>query len=152
MLNVKKASCSELLNSVDVEKFESLPYGQKYISDDIDTILDVAHMKNHYVVSCNKDKNLLWKAAQRKNIDPPDVVIYNFSAALIDKASQVPGFENVPVPVMNILMEYGNNYIAHDDIILESIIECSDKDAEIFNSQSEEPIENGSLKSSDWEK
>ncbi|XP_057292633.1 uncharacterized protein LOC130621360 [Hydractinia symbiolongicarpus] len=118
-------------------------------------------MKNHYVVSCNKDKNLLWKAAQQKNIDPPDVVIYNFSAALIDKASQVPGFENVPVPVMNILMEYGNNYIlacyqiltcfalisqAHDDITLESIIECSDKNAEIFNSQSEEPIENDILK------
>ena len=45
------------------------------------------------------------------NIHVPNIIIYPFSRAIINEAQVVPGYEKVPVPVINVLLEYGNKMV-----------------------------------------
>lgn len=59
--------------------------------------------------------------AKVNGIDVPKTVIYNFDAILIEEAKTIPGYEIVPIlvmnneivpiSVMNILMEYSRNHV-----------------------------------------
>lgn len=60
---------------------------------------------------------MLWETARSYGIEPPQTIIFVFGTTLIEEARQVPGFEAVPVPVMNILMEYGNNYLVRTNAL-----------------------------------
>lgn len=74
-------------------------------------ILDVSHIKNSFVVYSSCDKNELWSNARRYNIAAPECIIYDYDTSIISEAVDiVPDYENYPVPVLNILMEYANNF------------------------------------------
>ena len=83
----------------------------KYISEEIDSILDVKHMELVFLVNDMEDKRVLWDTAWSFNIDPPDVIQYNFVTTLIEEARSISNYESVPVPVMNMLLEHGKNFI-----------------------------------------
>ena len=83
----------------------------KYISEEIDSILDVKHLELVFLVNNMEDKRVLWDTARSFNIDPPDVIQCNFATTLIEEARSISNYESVPVPVMNILLEHGKNFI-----------------------------------------
>ena len=82
----------------------------KYISEEIDSILDVKHLELVFLANNMEDKRALWDTASF-NIDPPDVIQCNFGATLIEEARLISNHESVPVPVMNMLLEHGKNFI-----------------------------------------
>ena len=94
-------------------QFKRPPHGplRVYITEDVDKILDVKHMMQYYVVSCFDDKCLLWDTAKNFGLAPPTIITYDYDASLIEEACQVPGYADMPVVVMNVLMDYGKNYI-----------------------------------------
>ena len=63
------------------------------------------------MVGTGEDHHALKATAKEYNITHPCIVIVNYDDKLIEEAMEVPGWENIPVPVMNTLMEYGSNYI-----------------------------------------
>ena len=64
-----------------------------------------------FVVNSLEDVETIKETARKYNIDCPQIIQYPFQRKLIEEAKQVPGWEQVPVPVMNVLMEYGKNFI-----------------------------------------
>lgn len=44
------------------------------------------------------------------NIDSPELIQCNFPATLIEEPRSISNDESVPVPVINILLEYGKNF------------------------------------------
>ena len=83
----------------------------KYISEEIDSILDVKHLELVFLVNNIKDKRFLLDTARSFYIDPPDVIQCNFATTLIKEARSISNYESVPVPVMNILLEHVKNFI-----------------------------------------
>ena len=41
----------------------------------------------------------------------PHIIQCNFSNTIIDVGKKVPGYEEIPPPVLNVFLEYGNRYI-----------------------------------------
>ena len=102
------------LNSfITILFIENVPFFSlvKYISEEIDSILDFKHQKLVFLVNNMEDKRVLWDTARSFNIDPPDVIQYNFATTLIEEARSISNYESVPVPVMNILLEHVKNFI-----------------------------------------
>ena len=58
-----------------------------------------------------EDKRVLWGTARNFNTDPPDVIQCNFETNLIEEARSISNYKSVPVPVMNMLLEHGKNFI-----------------------------------------
>ena len=63
----------------------------------------------------NDEKNLedcgvLKQTSRDCNIAHPEIIIYGCDSTLIEEVNQVLGFEDVSIPVRNILMKY-NKYI-----------------------------------------
>ena len=83
----------------------------KYISKETDSILDVKHLELVFLVNNMEDKLVLWITARSFNIDPPDVIQCNFATTLIEEARSISNYESVPVPVMNMFLEHGKNFI-----------------------------------------
>ena len=52
---------------------------------------------------------MLKETAELYNLHTPEIIIYNFETNLYDIAKTVPGYEIIPFPVMNILLDYGGN-------------------------------------------
>lgn len=84
---------------------------EKYITKELDEVLDVKHLKKFYVINSINDYQCLKNTAKYYGMQVPEVLIYNFQNTLIEEAKQVPGYESIPVPVMNMFMEHGNNFI-----------------------------------------
>ena len=84
---------------------------RRFINEQIDDILDIMHLAETYVVDNGSDHFVLKETAKQYGIEQPNTVIYSYNCALIAEAKQIPGHEFIPIPVMNVFMEYGNNYI-----------------------------------------
>ena len=82
----------------------------KYISEEINSIVDVKHLELVFLVNNMEGKRVLWDTARSLNIDSPDVIQCNFATTLIEEARPISNYESVPVPVMNILLEHGKNF------------------------------------------
>ena len=83
----------------------------KYISEEIDSILEVKHLELVFLMNSIKDKRFVLDTARSFYIDPPDVTQSDFATTLIKEARSISNYESVPVPVMNILLEHGKNFI-----------------------------------------
>ena len=83
----------------------------KYISEEIDSILEVKHLELVFLMNSIKDKRFVLDTARSFYIDPPDVTQCDFATTLIKEARSISNYESVPVPVMNILLEHGKNFI-----------------------------------------
>ena len=81
------------------------------MSEETDSILDAKHLEQVFLVNNMEDKRVQWDTARSFNIDPPDVIQCNFATTLIEEARSISNYESVPVPVMNILLEHGKNFI-----------------------------------------
>ena len=69
----------------------------KYIYEEIDTILDVKHLEQVFLVSKMEDKHVLWGTARNFNIDSPEVIQCNFATRLIEEGWLISIYESVPV-------------------------------------------------------
>lgn len=74
-------------------------------------MLDVSHLSETYIVDNGDDYHALKDTANMFHIAVPNIIIYSFENPLIDEAEQIPGYASLPVPVINILLEYGKNFI-----------------------------------------
>ena len=83
----------------------------KYISEEIDSTLDVKHLELVFLMNNIKDKRFLLDTARSFCIDPPDVIQCNFTTTLIKEARSISNYESVLVPVMTMLLEHGKNFI-----------------------------------------
>ena len=83
----------------------------KYISEEIDSILDVKHLELVFLVNNMEDKRVLWDTATSFNTDSPDVIQCNFATTLIVEARPISNYKSVPVPVMNMSLEHEKNFI-----------------------------------------
>ena len=97
-------------------QFTEVPYDslQRYITQDIDDILDVQHLADTFVVKSLSDVAPLKEAAKSYCIKVPHIIQYNFSNTIIDVGKKVPGYEEIPAPVLNVFLKYGNKYIVRD--------------------------------------
>ena len=71
----------------------------KYISAEIDSILDLKHLEQVFLVNNMADKRIMWDIARNSSIDPPEVIHGNFATTLIEKARALSSYESPPVPV-----------------------------------------------------
>lgn len=94
-------------------QFRLLPYGplSGFITEEIDEMLDVKHLKDVFIVDNYRDQCALSDAAHSQCIAKPATIMYDFSCSLIEEAKHVPGYEFLPIPVMNVLMDYSKNVI-----------------------------------------
>ena len=83
----------------------------KDISEETDSILDIKHLELVFLVNNMEDKRVLWDTARGFIISPLDVIQCNFATTLIEEARSISNYESVPVPVMNMLLEHGKNFI-----------------------------------------
>lgn len=74
-------------------------------------MLDVSHLSETYIVDNGDDYHALKDTANMFHIAVPNIIIYSFENPLIDEAEQIPGYASLPVPVINILLEYGKIFI-----------------------------------------
>ena len=79
-----------------------------------DDILDVQHLADTFVVKSLSDVAPLKEAAKSYCIKVPHIIQYNFSNTIIDVGKKVPGYEEIPPPVLNVFLKYGNKYIVRD--------------------------------------
>ena len=101
------------LNSfITILFIENVPFFSlvKYISEEIDSILDFKHQKLVFLVNNMEDKRVPWDTARSFNIDPPDLIQCNFATTLIEEARSVSNNESILVPVMNMLLEHIKNF------------------------------------------
>ena len=82
---------------------------RKYITDDINNVLDVLHLQSVYVVNTLEDCAVLKQTLRYFNIASSEFLIYRFDSTVNEEANQVPVFENVPMSVKSMPMEYGSN-------------------------------------------
>ena len=73
-------------------------------------VLDVLHSEVVYIVN-TQNCTVFKQTSTDFNITPPEIIIYNFDSNVIAETTEVLGFEDVPIPVMNLLMKYGRNFI-----------------------------------------
>ena len=102
------------LNSFITNLFiENVPFYSlvKYISEEIDSVLDVKHQKLVFLVNNMEDKRVLWDTARSFTIDPSVFIHCNFATTLIEEARSASNNESVLVPVMNMLLEHGKNFV-----------------------------------------
>ena len=83
----------------------------KYISEEIDSILDVKHLELVFLVNNIKDKRFLLDTARSFYIDPPDVIQCNFATTLIEEARSISNYASVAVPMTNMLLDHEKNFI-----------------------------------------
>ena len=97
-----------------------MPYGplSKFITNEIDFILDVKHLADLFVVNNLEDRNNLIECAKLYDITPPPIVTYSFEYPFIEEAKQLPQYQDLPIPVANVLLDYGLNYIVSIDYLL----------------------------------
>ena len=81
-----------------------------YITDGINNVLYVLHSEVVYIVN-TQNRTVFKQTSTDFNITPSEIIIYNFDSTVIAQTTEVPGFEAVPIPVMNLLMKYGRNFI-----------------------------------------
>ena len=86
-----------------------LPFGplKGFITEEIDQFLDVKHLKDFFIVDNYKDQCTLIEAANSCGISVPELITYDFKSPLIEEAQH----ELLPVPVMNVLMDYSKKVI-----------------------------------------
>ena len=111
-------------------QFTEVPYGplRRYITPDIDDILDVQHLADTFVVNSLSDVAPLKEAAKSYSIKVTHIIQCNFSDTIIDVGKKVPGYEEIPPPLVNVFLEYGNKYIVRDchQILLLTLTKFSD--------------------------
>ena len=56
-------------------------------------------------------KRVLRYIARHFNNDPPELVQRNFATTLIEEARLISNYELFPVPVKNMLLDHGKNFI-----------------------------------------
>ena len=78
--------------------------------DDIN-VLDVLYLQKVYVVNTLEDRAVLKQTHRDFNIAPPGFIMSSFDSTVIEEVNQLPVFEEVLIFVMNMLMEYGRNFI-----------------------------------------
>ena len=71
----------------------------------------MSHLSKTLVVNSFENPRILKEIVKENGIDVPRMIIYTFDATLIEEAKAIPGYEILPIPIMNILMEYGRNHI-----------------------------------------
>ena len=87
--------------------------------------MDVKYLADLFVVNNLEDRNKLIECAKLYSIPPPTIVAYNFEYSLIDKAKQLPQYQDLPVPVANVLLDYSLNYIV-SIVLLASALNLSE--------------------------
>ena len=95
-------------------RFNELPYGPlKNITDEIQETLDVAHFKDHYIVSSFKDQRKLFEQAASQQIAAiPPVLVYTYEGTeLYQQAKPIDGYDNMPLVVMKILLDHARKII-----------------------------------------
>ena len=84
----------------------------KYITYDINNALEVLHLQNVYDEKTLEDCAVLEQTSRDCNIAHPEIIMYSFDSTFIEEANQVPGVEDISIPVRNILMKYSRYFIA----------------------------------------
>ena len=64
-----------------------------------------------FLVNNMEDKRVLWDTARSFTIDPSVFIHCNFATTLIEEARSASNNESVLVPVMNMLLEHGKNFV-----------------------------------------
>jgi len=90
-----------------------------YITDEIDELLGVSHLKEYYIVSNFDDRLKLEEIAYTHNVKLKGVVVYPYEdTELYDVAKQM-GFEGImPVIVANVLFDHGDADIVSLEVCL----------------------------------
>ena len=79
---------------------------RRYITPELDVFLDVGHWCDTFVVSSLEDIAPLKEAARMYNMRLPHIIQYTFANSLIDCGALVPGYEQIPAPLVNVFLEY----------------------------------------------
>lgn len=85
-----------------------------FITEEIDQLLDCKHAQNMFIVSSNKDKQLLWACARELQIEPPCINIRSFDHDVYEPARGRPEFNGIPTTVINFLMDEGRNFLVRE--------------------------------------
>ena len=81
-------------------------------------ILDVDHLCDTFVVNSLEDIAPLKEAARMYNIKLPHIIQYAFANSLIDVGTLVPGYEQIPVPLVNVFLECGKKTVVRGLLLL----------------------------------
>ena len=73
---------------------------------DIDDILDVQHLADTFIVNSLSDVAPLKEAPKSYCVKVPHIIQYNFPNTIIDVRKKVPGYEEIPPPVLSVFLDY----------------------------------------------
>ncbi len=76
-----------------------------------DCIVDIKLSADVYILNNLKDRRNLIETTNLYSITSPPIITYNFESPIIEEAKQLPQYENLPIPVVNVFLHYGLNYI-----------------------------------------
>jgi len=90
-----------------------------YITEEIQEALDVEHLNGHYIVTSFKDQKVLFEQAVSQQITPPSVLVYSYEGTeQYEPAKLIDGYENVPVVVINLLIDHAKEDIVRFHMII----------------------------------
>jgi len=69
-----------------------------YISDEVDELLDVNHLKTYYIVSTFQDRLKLVETAENYGITIDGVIVYEYDNTKLYDAAKLMGFEDIMPP------------------------------------------------------
>ena len=95
---------------------------RRYITPELDEFLDVGHLCDTFVVNSLEDIAPLKEAARMYNIRLPHIIQYTFANSLIDVGTLVPSYEQIPVPLVNVFLEYRKKTIVSRLLLLSSFV------------------------------
>ena len=95
---------------------------RRYITPELDEFLNVGHLCDTFVVNSLEDMAPLKEAARMYNIRLPHTIQYTFANSLIDVGTLVPSYEQIPVPLVNVFLEYGKKTIVSRLLLLFSFV------------------------------
>ena len=91
-----------------------MPHGPPacYITEEVDDLLDVSHLKNTFIVSSFQDRLKLIETASLYGIQIENVIVYDYNDTELYDPVKKMGFEGtMPVVVANVLFDHAQKVI-----------------------------------------
>ena len=85
----------------------------KYISNEIDELLGVSYLREHFIVSSFKDRAVLEQTSKSFGIQLKGIIVYSYEDAALYDIAKINGFDGViPDIVANVFFDYASNDVA----------------------------------------